>query len=347
MVNKYNNKMMFKLINKKVIISTSVLIFILVFYAPLSSSGPDRCVITLYDSNGDLIEPNSLSYRVFIKLYYINKTTGEKCIVKLQQRRASQHHEYQVSCLRAGPFDTGLDDVVTERNRRIPFRPEWTRSQQYGCDECLITLINEPRRRKERDKTPRREYEPSSRRQYTPPGSIRLSVDDGKYILRRNGYFAKRTPGTETDISNYDGDFHNDFNLKIINEDRVVIDNATGLMWHQSGSLIALVYEKAIQWVAGLNKRGYADFHDWRLPTLEEGASLLERTTSNGDLYIDPIFSEIQKMIWTSNPWKLPSGYPPNPDVECYWVIRFHDCTVWPFIPDWIHYSVRPVRSIR
>lgn len=81
---------------------------------------------------------------------------------------------------------------------------------------------------------------------------------------------------------------HN-YNLRSISNDKVVIDHATGLMWHQSGSEEYMNWELANHWLEQLNDEGYAGFNDWRLPTVEEAASLLESSKSN-DLYIDPVF---------------------------------------------------------
>ncbi len=90
------------------------------------------------------------------------------------------------------------------------------------------------------------------------------------------------------------------YNLKTIQGDEVVVDNATGLMWHQSGSDEYMEWNKAKEWVRGLCGIGYAGYHDWRLPTLEEAASLLESNKRNG-VYIDPIFSNKQDWVWTGD----------------------------------------------
>jgi hypothetical protein len=93
---------------------------------------------------------------------------------------------------------------------------------------------------------------------------------------------------------------NNEYDLKTINGDKVVIDHATGLMWHQSGSSNSMNWDKAKQWVRDLNSWGYAGYHDWRLPTLEEAASLLESSNRNG-LYIDSVFSNKQEWNWTGD----------------------------------------------
>jgi hypothetical protein len=92
---------------------------------------------------------------------------------------------------------------------------------------------------------------------------------------------------------------HN-YKLKSISEDKVVVDNATGLMWHQSGSDKNMSWIGVKNWIRSLNSRGYGGYHDWRLPTVEEAASLLESGKSN-DLYIDSVFDSKQPGIWTGD----------------------------------------------
>lgn len=93
----------------------------------------------------------------------------------------------------------------------------------------------------------------------------------------------------------------------------VVVDKATGLMWHQSGSDYSMTWKKAKKWIKRLNSRLHtqigvfppfdnAGYNDWRLPTVEEAASLLAlRGEYDGSLLIDPIFSDKQWCIWTGD----------------------------------------------
>ena len=126
---------------------------------------------------------------------------------------------------------------------------------------------------------------------------------------------------------------HN-YNLRSISGDKVVVDNATGLMWHQGGSDDFIGWNEAKDWVRSLNSRGYAGYQDWRLPTLEEAASLLESNKRN-DLYIDPVFSKKQRYIWTGDS---------KAGSEAAWGVGFNDGGVsW---GDRIFSYVRPVRSV-
>ena len=129
-----------------------------------------------------------------------------------------------------------------------------------------------------------------------------------------------------------------DYNLKTIKGDKVVVDKATGLMWHQSGSDNWMLWEPTKEWIRKLNKGGYAGYHDWRLPTVEEAASLLEPSKKKGQ-YIDPVFSKEQWCLWTGDMFEDKDGS------EAAWFVDFFSGNV-----DWngIHGSlyVRPVRSV-
>jgi uncharacterized protein YjbI with pentapeptide repeats len=147
---------------------------------------------------------------------------------------------------------------------------------------------------------------------------------------------------------------NHDYNLKIIEGDTVVVDNATGLMWHQSGTDNRLVRFEAKEWVKKLNKGGYAGYHDWRLPTLEEAVSLLESSNKNGDyLYIDPVFSKKQVWIWTGDRYGSENAgdrYGSEYAFEVrFWEVRFlaGDVGRGDLLNLLNGYHVRPVRSVR
>ena len=99
---------------------------------------------------------------------------------------------------------------------------------------------------------------------------------------------------------------NHDYNLKTIKGDKVVIDHATGLMWHQSGSDVSITWSKVKKWIEKLNKSGYAGYYDWRIPTLEEAVSLLESSERNAS-HIDPVFSNTTDRmynIWTGDRYR-------------------------------------------
>jgi len=71
------------------------------------------------------------------------------------------------------------------------------------------------------------------------------------------------------------------------------------LTWQQSGSWVGGLFKEAPIYIEKLNKM---DLLDWRLPTLQEAIPLMEPAESKSDgLYIDPLFGETQKRIWTAD----------------------------------------------
>lgn len=118
-----------------------------------------------------------------------------------------------------------------------------------------------------------------------------ISAKDAPAIIKRLGFFDKSmNPG---------GDCQNNFQAKVLNSDKVVVDDAVGLMWHPAGSELAMELSKAKEWLSAFNARKYAGFSDWRLPTIEEAWTVLESSAKNGNLFVDPIFSSALKNMWT------------------------------------------------
>jgi tetratricopeptide (TPR) repeat protein len=126
------------------------------------------------------------------------------------------------------------------------------------------------------------------------------------------------------------------YEKKSINGNKVVLDHATGLMWHQSGSYFEMNWKEANKWVQNLNKEGYAGHKDWRLPTVEEAASLLESREKYGGLYIDSVFSNEQKWIWTGDKHSMLGT----------WYVCFYGGNVrWRSSLRYYVFHIRPVRS--
>ncbi|GAK60730.1 hypothetical protein U27_00628 [Candidatus Vecturithrix granuli] len=129
---------------------------------------------------------------------------------------------------------------------------------------------------------------------------------------------------------------HNEFEER----GEVIVDHATGLMWQQSGSDNWLLYEGAQKYVADLNRRKFAGYNDWRLPTIPELMSLLEPQEQSNGLYIKPIFDKKQWWCWSADRrQKKGEG-----SAQSAWHLSFTSGNV-----DWIilslDYYVRCVRS--
>ena len=155
-----------------------------------------------------------------------------------------------------------------------------------------------------------------------------IDQDDIEDTFKRLGF------GVRVRIRVKSGDFPNLYEKMTPEGDPVVLDSATGLMWHPNGSEETLDYYSAQEWIDDLNLRNYAGYSDWRLPTAEEVASIIESERKNGKLYIDPAFSDVQDVIWTGD-----SYYPGRS-----WLVEFIRAG---FADDLkIHIAwVRPVRS--
>lgn len=94
------------------------------------------------------------------------------------------------------------------------------------------------------------------------------------------------------------GSFPNDF---VDNGDGTVTDRVTGLMWEKGGSPSEMPYQSIEKYVSNLNKQVFAGYNDWRIPTAEELASLLERERNKRGLHISSVFDDMQKTCWSSD----------------------------------------------
>lgn len=94
----------------------------------------------------------------------------------------------------------------------------------------------------------------------------------------------------------------NRYMMKSLHRGEVVIDRVTGLMWQQAASPEHMHYSLATEWINNLNKRGFAGYTDWRLPTLDETMTLMEQAPNSAGVYIDPIFNSKQRAwMWTAD----------------------------------------------
>ncbi|MCP4154934.1 MAG: DUF1566 domain-containing protein [bacterium] len=148
-------------------------------------------------------------------------------------------------------------------------------------------------------------------------------------LSRRQFYEHKWNPG---------GNYQPDYKIAKIKGDNVIIDPQAAIMWHQSGSPRSSGFPEAKKWLVSLNNKKYAGYSDWRIPTLEEAASLL-RKEKRYTYSTDPLFSCHQDTIWTS-------------DFHLYkkrtlrWYISFRRGAVVIAFRDYPHH-IRPVRSLK
>ena len=109
----------------------------------------------------------------------------------------------------------------------------------------------------------------------------------------------------------YDGDRNTEGSFENVLVDpgdgRVVIDQRTDIMWQRAGLDITSVRSMQRR-IEQLNKDGFAEFHDWRMPTMEEAMSLMEKESNAKDIHLNPCFSKEQPFIFVAAQRK-PGGY--------------------------------------
>ncbi len=133
-----------------------------------------------------------------------------------------------------------------------------------------------------------------------------LSGDDVKKMLKKYDFYSTAEYGFSKAWSNPGGKgIVNDFQRK----GQVIFDATTGLTWQQSGSPASMTFEKTQAYIEALNKKEFAGYSDWRLPTLEEAMSLMAPEQSEDGLFIDPVFDKSQYWIWTADRYSASASW--------------------------------------
>ena len=122
---------------------------------------------------------------------------------------------------------------------------------------------------------------------------VLLSPEQAKFIIIESGFFDSRK-------NTYGKGFSNLFKVYTIKGDKVIVDEAAGLMWQQGGSDEMCSFNNAKEYIKQLNQKGFAGHQDWRLPTLIEAMSLVEPKENENRLFIDSVFDKTQRYIFTS-----------------------------------------------
>ncbi|HID69724.1 MAG TPA: DUF1566 domain-containing protein [Desulfobacterales bacterium] len=104
---------------------------------------------------------------------------------------------------------------------------------------------------------------------------------------------------------NPQGEFSN--GLADTGDTLTVSDERTGLQWQWAGLDLCSVRRMTGN-IEQLNKDGFAGFHDWRMPTVEEAMSLMEPSPNAKGLYLHSCFSKEQPFIFVAARRK-PTGY--------------------------------------
>ncbi len=127
-----------------------------------------------------------------------------------------------------------------------------------------------------------------------------LSSEQVKIMIKRYDFYSSEWNNWNKEWSNLSG---KGITNKFKNQKggKVIYDDTTGLFWQQSGSIHLLSLEEAEKYIQQLNYDGFAEFRDWRFPTLEEAMSLVEPKKNDNNMNIDPKFDKLQHAIWTAD----------------------------------------------
>lgn len=85
------------------------------------------------------------------------------------------------------------------------------------------------------------------------------------------------------------------------NGDNTVTDRITGLTWEKFGSRYPLTWERAEAHARRLDKNRYAGRTGWRLPTVDELATLFTGRTEPGEFCLQPAFDPLKSRLWSAD----------------------------------------------
>ena len=235
---------------------------------------------------------------------------------------------------------TSLKSVLETEKKRLADEAAQVERLRYELEQLKTQIAQE-----EKTETPKVASIPNevqaAKLLLRKESKILLRRDLNKMLLKYHFFDVERNPT---------GNFENDF---IANPDGTITDRITGLMWQKSGSAHNILWLQATRYIQKLNRERFAGYSDWRLPTVEELASLMMRTKERG-LYLSSLFDRTQKKCWSAD--SLPR---PRPGSAVYedWIISFSNGSItyarhlrkiasnW-YAKDEFNY-VRAVRSVK
>lgn len=126
------------------------------------------------------------------------------------------------------------------------------------------------------------------RREYMPLNEQGIS----EMLAARNIFDAQRNPA---------GNFRHQYETRNVAGLRLIFDRATRLVWMRQQNLVKMNLEKTRDWIGTLNRVEYGGIGDWRLPTVEEAAALLQKNPGDEKTFLDAVFGEGIESIWTGD----------------------------------------------
>jgi TPR repeat protein len=143
---------------------------------------------------------------------------------------------------------------------------------------------------------------PLLRREYKSLDERELS----EALSAKKLFDAQRNPG---------GNFQHQYEARNKGGLSLILDRATNLVWTRQQNLVRMNLSKTQNWIESLNRVQYGGIKGWRLPTVEEAASLLKKNAEGEKNFLDAVFGKDIKEIWTGDRF-LESGS---------WVVDFQD----------------------
>jgi tRNA A-37 threonylcarbamoyl transferase component Bud32 len=156
----------------------------------------------------------------------------------------------------------------------------------------------------------------------------RIDLQEMEILIKRYNFFESKL--------NKKGNFKSFYEVKKRKNVSVVMDYPAGLMWYNEKSPGNMDFKKAEKWIKDLNQQEYGGYSDWRIPTLEEAASLLRKRQNKQGLYVERTFSGNQKIIWTQDRFSANS----------LWVVNFDKGWVKISVESNQKNEILPVRSL-
>ena len=144
-------------------------------------------------------------------------------------------------------------------------------------------------------------YQTDGTYQVVLSGKVQVGTDRGKFwgkLRNKGGKYGSFKEAYEAWKQTFPGSILNQY---ATNENGIILDLKTGLMWHYSYEM-ADNAAKAEDYVKRLNQSRFGGYADWRMPTLPELSSLVESTPSKPldsgrQSYLAPVF-DVQPYCW-------------------------------------------------